>query len=88
MVALENHTSLRRGRLIDEWFSFVCSAQVFEEENNRLEASGESTRSQMEAMAASHDTQRRILEALNAQLLEKIHELTRLQRDIGAALET
>lgn len=67
---------------------FFDFAQIYEEENTRLEASGESTRSQMEAMAAMHDTQRRMLEALNAQLLDKIHELTRLHRDISAALET
>ena len=62
--------------------------QIFEEENSRLEASGESARSQLETLAASHDTQRRILEALNAQLLDKVHELTHIHREIHTALET
>ena len=61
---------------------------MIEEENLRLEATNESTRSQLEAMATAHDTQRRLLETYNTQLLDKIHELTHIQREIHSALET
>jgi hypothetical protein len=39
-------------------------------------------------MNAAHDTQRRILESLNAQLVVKVNDLTHIHREIQTALET
>lgn len=39
-------------------------------------------------MTAAHDTQRRILESLNAQLVLKVNDLTHIHSEIQAALET
>lgn len=39
-------------------------------------------------MTAAHDTQRRILESLNAQLVLKVNDLTHIHREIQTALET
>lgn len=61
---------------------------MVEEEKSRLEASGESARGQLEALAASHDTQRRILESLCGQLTDKIRELATIQRELQSALQT
>nr|CAH0099398.1 unnamed protein product [Daphnia galeata] len=66
----------------------VDRVKILEEESSRLEANGESVRSQLEAMNAAHDTQRRILESLNAQLIVKVNDLTHIQREIQTALET
>lgn len=61
---------------------------MVEEENSRLEASGDSARNQLEALTASHEVQRRLLESLSGQLLDKIRELTQIQREFTTALET
>jgi hypothetical protein len=36
----------------------------------------------------TNDIQRRTLESLNARLLDKVHELTQIQREMRTALET
>ena len=42
----------------------------------------------MDDTSLAHDTQRKILEALNAQLIDKIQELTHIHREIQTALDT
>ncbi|XP_046437902.1 homer protein homolog 2-like isoform X1 [Daphnia pulex] len=78
-------------RLSNEMREMSMSAdrvKILEEESSRLEANGESVRSQLDAMNAAHDTQRRILESLNAQLVVKVNDLTHIHREIQTALET
>jgi len=62
--------------------------KTFENESSRLEVDELSAKSQLEALTLSHDTQRRILDSLNAQLLDKVHEITNIHNEIHTALDT
>ena len=51
-------------------------------------ASGASSTNELDAIVTTNDIQRRTLESLNARLLDKVHELTQIQREMRTALET
>ena len=51
-------------------------------------ANGASSTNELDALVTSNDLQRRTLESLNARLLDKVHELTQIQREMRTALET
>jgi len=43
---------------------------------------------QLEAALGAQDSQRRVLEALNSQLADKIQELLAIHREVNVALQT
>uniref|UniRef100_A0A023F4X3 Putative paramyosin n=1 Tax=Triatoma infestans TaxID=30076 RepID=A0A023F4X3_TRIIF len=59
-----------------------------QQENAELQAGVSLAQAQLETALAAHDSQRRVMETLNAQLAVRIQELAGIHREIATALQT
>lgn len=59
-----------------------------QQENAELQAGVSLAQAQLETALAAHESQRRVMETLNAQLLVRIQELVDIHREIATALQT
>lgn len=62
--------------------------KTLQQENAELQAGVSLAQAQLETALAAHESQRRVMETLNAQLLVRIQELAGIHREIATALQT
>uniref|UniRef100_T1IEB9 WH1 domain-containing protein n=1 Tax=Rhodnius prolixus TaxID=13249 RepID=T1IEB9_RHOPR len=62
--------------------------KTLQQENAELQAGVSLAQAQLETALAAHDSQRRVMETLNAQLAVRIQELAGIHREIATALQT
>ncbi|BES90142.1 Hypothetical protein domain [Nesidiocoris tenuis] len=62
--------------------------KTLQQENAELQAGVSLAQAQLETALAAHESQRRVMETLNAQLLLRIQELAGIHREIATALQT
>jgi len=61
---------------------------VLQEENITLQMALQNTQAQLETALMAQDSQRRVLDTLNAQLAARLQELAGIHREIATALNT
>jgi homer protein len=59
-----------------------------QQDGDNLRTTLQQVQAQLEAALGAQDSQRRVLEALNAQLAEKIQELANIHGEINTALQS
>ncbi|KAF4524959.1 hypothetical protein B566_EDAN014476, partial [Ephemera danica] len=62
--------------------------KVLQEENNQLQAALQAAQAQLETALMAQESQRRVLDTLNAQLAARLQELAGIHREINTALNT
>lgn len=62
--------------------------QILMQENAELQAGISLAQTQLETALAAQETQRRVIDTLNAQLAARIQELAGIHKEIAMALQT
>lgn len=62
--------------------------QNLQQENAELQAGISLAQTQLETALAAHETQRRVIDTLNAQLANRIQELVSIHKEMSMALQT
>ncbi|KAF6216554.1 hypothetical protein GE061_000897 [Apolygus lucorum] len=62
--------------------------KALQQENAELQAGVSLAQAQLETALAAHESQRRVMETLNSQLLLRIQELAGIHREVATALQT
>ena len=70
---------------------YVCYStylQNLQQENAELQAGISLAQTQLETALAAHETQRRVIDTLNAQLASRIQDLVGIHKEMAMALQT
>jgi len=67
-------------------FGFIF--QSLQQDNAELQAAMSLAQTQLETALAAHDSQRRVIETLNAQLASNLRDLSNIHHEINTALQT
>lgn len=65
-----------------------CIFQVLLQENAELQSAVGLAQAQLETALAAQESQRRVLDTLNAQLAARVAELAGIHREVATALQT
>jgi hypothetical protein len=65
-----------------------CVLQNLQQENAELQAAVSLAQAQLETALSAQESQKRVLETLNAQLATRLQELAGIHREIATALQT
>jgi len=70
------------------FYLISCVLQNLQQENAELQAAVSLAQAQLETALSAQESQKRVLETLNAQLAARLQELAGIHREIATALQT